>query len=153
MSPVRPSLSVVCPAYQEEQVLPIFHAALSPVLDALADEFQIEVLYVDDGSTDGTLEALRRLAAADPRVRYLSLSRNFGHQAALSAGLEHATGDVVVSMDSDMQHPPALIPRLIDEWRRGHDVVLTERDDPPATGWFKRRSSAWFYWVMARWPG
>lgn len=150
MSASRPRLSVVCPAYQEEEVLPIFHAELSRALAPLAAEFSTEIVYVDDGSTDGTLLALRRLAAADRRVRYLSFSRNFGHQAAVTAGLEHASGDIVVSLDTDLQHPPALIPVLIDEWRKGHDLVLTEREYPPATGWFKRVSSAWFYRVMGR---
>ncbi|MFO0846295.1 MAG: glycosyltransferase family 2 protein [Gemmataceae bacterium] len=150
MSASRPRLSVVCPAYQEEEVLPIFHTELSRALAPLAAEFPTEVVYVDDGSTDGTLAVLRRLAAADPRVRYLSFSRNFGHQAAVTAGLEHARGDLVVSLDTDLQHPPALIPVLIDEWRKGYDLVLTEREYPPATGWFKRVSSAWFYHVMGR---
>jgi dolichol-phosphate mannosyltransferase len=148
MAASRPRLSVVCPAFQEEDVLPIFHAELSRALAPLADEFQAEVVYVDDGSTDGTLAVLRRLAASDPRVRYLSFSRNFGHQAAVTAGLEHAAGDLVVSLDTDLQHPPALIPVLIDRWRDGYDLVLTEREYPATTGWFKRVSSDWFYRVM-----
>jgi dolichol-phosphate mannosyltransferase len=81
-------------------------------------------------------------------VRYLSFSRNFGHQAAVTAGLEHARGDIVVSLDTDLQHPPALIAVLIDEWRKGHDLVLTEREYPAATSWFKRVSSAAFYRAM-----
>jgi dolichol-phosphate mannosyltransferase len=94
-----PTLSLVCPAYQEEEVLPHFHAALSTVLDRLDGDYDVEIIYVDDGSRDGTLSVLRDLAARDGRVRYLSLSRNFGHQAALTAGLEHARGDVVVTVD------------------------------------------------------
>src|SRR5262249_4224991 len=96
MPPPAPQPSLVCPAYEEEEVLPAFHAELRAALDPLQPEHEIEILYVDDGSRDGTLAVLRRLAAADARVRYLSLSRNFGHQAALTAGLEHTTGDVVV---------------------------------------------------------
>src|ERR1700687_4638096 len=96
-----PKLSVVCPAYEEEEGLPLFHQQLGAVLDALRTEYDCEILYVDDGSKDGTLGVLRELAVRDPRVRYLSLSRNFGHQVALSAGLDHAGGDVVISMDSD----------------------------------------------------
>ncbi len=150
MEKALPLLSVVSPAYQEEEVLPAFHASLSRALAPLAAGFEIEILYVDDGSTDGTLAVLRRLAADDPRVRFLSLSRNFGHQAALTAGLEHARGDAVVSLDSDLQHPPALIPGLVERWRQGYDAVLTERQDAAESGWFKRRSSAGFYWLLAR---
>jgi dolichol-phosphate mannosyltransferase len=141
-------LSIVCPAYEEEDVLPVFHAELSAVLDGLGPGYQIEVLYVDDGSRDRTLAILRRLAAADPRVRYLSLSRNFGHQAALTAGMEHAAGDVVITMDSDLQHPPAVIPQLLERWREGNDIVVTLREQDPTLSWFKRVSSDTFYQVM-----
>src|SRR5262245_21553261 len=98
-------LGVVCPAFDEEEVLPHFHRELTAVLDGLQNGFEAEVLYVDDGSRDGTLGVLRGLAAKDRRVKYLSLSRNFGHQAALTAGLEHIGGDVVITLDSDLQHP------------------------------------------------
>ena len=147
-APVK--LSVVCPAFNEEEVLPLFHAELCAVLGALQGEYEVEILYVDDGSRDGTLDVLRRLAAADARVRYLSFSRNFGHQAALTAGLEHARGDVVVSMDSDLQHPPALLPVLLATWREGHDLVLTLRQDDPRLSPFKRLSSRAFYRLL-RW--
>jgi dolichol-phosphate mannosyltransferase len=150
MSAPACKLSVVCPAFNEEEVLPRFHAELCAVLGPLQREFEIEILYVDDGSRDGTLEVLRRLAAADARVRYLSFSRNFGHQAALTAGLEHARGDVVVSMDSDLQHPPALVPALLEKWREGNDLVLTLRQDDPRLSPFKRLSSRTFYRIL-RW--
>jgi dolichol-phosphate mannosyltransferase len=148
MSPGVCKLSVVCPAYEEEEVLPRFHAELTAVLDRLGGQYQIEILYVDDGSRDRTLEVLRRTAAVDPRVRYLSLSRNFGHQAALTAGLEHASGDVVITLDSDLQHPPALIPVLLEKWKEGHDVVLTLREDDPRLGLTKRLTSRLFYRLM-----
>src|SRR4051794_21515991 len=148
MSSTRPKLSIVCPAYEEEEVLPRFHPELSAVLDRLGAEYEIEVLYVDDGSRDRTLEVLHRLAAQDARVRYLSLSRNFGHQAALTAGMEHAAGDVLITMDSDLQHPPAVIPQLLQRWREGHDVVVTLREQDPTLSWFKRVSSDCFYKVM-----
>jgi dolichol-phosphate mannosyltransferase len=141
-------LSIVCPAYEEEEVLPRFHAELCAVLATLRRDYEIEIIYVDDGSRDGTLGILRGLAAADPRVRYLSLSRNFGHQAALTAGLEHATGDVVVSMDSDLQHPPELLPALLQKWKEGYEVVLTIRADDPRLGRFKVLTSRVFYQVM-----
>jgi dolichol-phosphate mannosyltransferase len=150
MTDKSPTLSIVCPAYREEEVLPVFHARLGQALQPLVREYRIEILYVDDGSTDGTLAVLRELAATDPRVRYLSLSRNFGHQAALTAGLEHAAGDVVVSLDADLQHPPDLIGLLLERWRAGYDIVLTERRDSEELGWFKRVTSRQFYRLM-RW--
>ncbi|MBI3412397.1 MAG: glycosyltransferase family 2 protein [Planctomycetes bacterium] len=141
-------LSIVCPAYQEEESLPFFHAELCKVLDGLAGDFDIEILYVDDGSRDRTLNVIRRIAASDHRVVFLSLSRNFGHQAALSAGLEHATGDVVVSMDADLQHPPAAVPLLLEKWRQGFDVVLSIREQDANLSRFKRWTSALFYLLL-----
>jgi glycosyltransferase involved in cell wall biosynthesis len=143
-------LSIVCPAFEEQEVLPRFHAELSAALAPLEDEYDIEILYVDDGSRDGTLAYLRQLTQRDPRVRYLSFSRNFGQQAALTAGMEHARGDAVITLDSDLQHPPQLIPTLLEQWRKGHDVVLTFRADDPRLSYFKRLSSRAFNRVM-RW--
>jgi dolichol-phosphate mannosyltransferase len=142
-----PTLSIVCPAYNEQEVLPRFHRELVAVLDQLGGSYRTEVIYVDDGSRDRTLETLRALAGADARVRYASFSRNFGHQAALTAGLELAQGDVVITMDSDLQHPPALIPALLEQWRAGKDVVLTIRHDNES-GLVKRHTSRWFYALM-----
>jgi dolichol-phosphate mannosyltransferase len=141
-------ISIVCPAYEEEEVLPRFHAELAAVLDALRPEYDTEVIFVDDGSHDRTLATLRALAAADPRVQYLSFSRNFGHQAAITAGLERAAGDAVITLDSDLQHPPSLIPSLLEKWKEGHDVVLTQRDDHLGVSRFKRLTSGLFYRVM-----
>jgi polyisoprenyl-phosphate glycosyltransferase len=149
MNPSRPLVSLVCPAYQEEEVLPVFHAELCAVLATLAEQYRFEIIYVDDGSADGTLASLRRLAQQDARVRFVSLSRNFGHQAALTAGLEHARGDAVISMDSDLQHPPRVLPRLLELWHSGHDVVITIREQDTQLHWFKRASSRLFYRTMA----
>src|SRR5262249_57109484 len=91
--------------------------------------YQVEIIYVDDGSRDRTLEVLRALASQDSRVRYLSFSRNFGQQAALTAGMESARGDLLITMDSDLQHPPSLIPSLLEQWQAGKEVVITLRDD------------------------
>jgi polyisoprenyl-phosphate glycosyltransferase len=143
-------LSVVCPAYEEEEVLPRFHAELTAVLDTLTDEYDVEVIYVDDGSTDGTLRVLRQLAASDRRVHCLSLSRNFGHQAAITAGLERASGDAIVMLDSDLQHPPAVIRTLLAKWREGNDVVMTLREPDPDIGPVKRFTSWVFFQVMSR---
>jgi polyisoprenyl-phosphate glycosyltransferase len=151
MSDGLPLLSIVCPAFEEEEVLPLFHAALHDALAPLAGRYRLEILYVDDGSRDGTLAVLRGMAARDTRVRYLSLARNFGQQAALTAGLEHARGDAVITLDSDLQHPPTLIPALVAKWRDGHDVVLTVRADDPRLGWFKRTSSTLFHRLLRSW--
>jgi dolichol-phosphate mannosyltransferase len=116
-------LSVVTPALNEEEGLGRLVEELWAVLPDLADDF--ELVVVDDGSDDGTLALLEQLHAGDPRVQYVSLSRNFGHQAAILAGLERARGDAVVSMDADLQHPPELIREMVDLWRSGYEVVYT----------------------------
>ena len=149
MSRELPKISIICPAYQEEDVLPLFHRELVSVIDQFEDSYETEIIYVDDGSRDRTLLVIRALAARDRRVRFLSFSRNFGHQAALTAGLEHAGGDAVIMMDSDLQHPPALIPELLTKWKDGFDVVLTIRQDDPTLGLFKRWSSKCFYRLLA----
>jgi polyisoprenyl-phosphate glycosyltransferase len=105
------------------------------------------VLFVEDGSTDGTLDAIRA-AARDPAVRYVSLTRNFGHQTCLRAGLRHARGRVVVVMDADFEHPPELLPELLAQWRSGFKVVTTRRLDAAETSWFKRASSDLYYRVL-----
>ena len=101
-----PLLSIVCPAFKEEEVLPLFHWELAAVLGPLETDYRVEILYVDDGSPDQTLQVIKALAVQDGRVRYLPLSRNFGKEAALLAGMEHARGDAVVALDTDFQHPP-----------------------------------------------
>jgi dolichol-phosphate mannosyltransferase len=141
-------LSVVSPAFNEEDVLPSFHSELIKTLTELEGEFDIEIIYVDDGSSDCTPAILSRFAMTDPRVHFLRLSRNFGHQSALTAGLEFARGDVIVSMDSDLQHPPALIPQLIAGWRAGNDVVVTIREYHRSIGLFKRYTSRLFSFAM-----
>ncbi|MHB1312670.1 MAG: glycosyltransferase family 2 protein [Gemmatimonadaceae bacterium] len=141
----RPEISVVVPAYNEAGVLP---ELLSRVSNALAASPDHEILVVDDGSSDGTLEFLRSAQARWPRLRYVSLSRNFGHQNALRAGLDVAQGACVISLDADLQHPPELIPELVARWRAGAQVVLTIRS---RTGvpWFKRRTAAAFYGLLS----
>ncbi len=148
MAAPRYKLSIVCPAFEEEEVLPRFHTELRAALAPLESEYDIEILYIDDGSRDGTLAYLRLLAAGDARIRYLSFSRNFGQQAALTAGMEHARGDAIITLDSDLQHPPSLIPALVEQWRKGHDIVLTYREDDPRLSYFKRLSSRAFNAVM-----
>jgi polyisoprenyl-phosphate glycosyltransferase len=122
-------ISVVIPVYNEEGNIGALTSALGKILERYGD---YELLFVDDGSADGSLAVLRGLAASDRRIRYISFSRNFGHQAALRAGLEAVEGDCVVTMDGDFQHPPALIPKLVAGYENGFDIVSTTRLDPPA---------------------
>jgi len=139
----RPVISVVVPAYNEERcVLPLVEA-VRRVLDGIGEPY--ELVLVDDGSSDGTWTMICQAHAADSRVKGLSLSRNFGHQHALLAGLSHAAGDAVISMDGDLQHPPELIPTLLAAWRQGYLVVSTERRDSSDTTPFKRVTSRAFY--------
>jgi polyisoprenyl-phosphate glycosyltransferase len=148
MKSLQQLVSIVCPAFQEEDVLPSFHQELSALLATLEQRYIFEIIYVDDGSRDGTLECLRQLASADDRVRFVSLSRNFGHQAALTAGLDHARGEAIISMDADLQHPPGVIPQLLERWQAGCDVVITVRQEDRQLSFFKRFTSRTFYRVM-----
>lgn len=147
MSPTT-RLSLVVPCYNEVEVVNRFHEALSTELSASGRPY--EIVYVDDGSSDGTLEALVGLAATDDAVRYLSFSRNFGKEAAMLAGLRYASGDAVVIMDADLQHPPELIGRMLAEYERGFDQVIARRNrtgDPATRTLFARA----YYWLINRW--
>jgi dolichol-phosphate mannosyltransferase len=136
----RRRISIVIPAYNEAGCLGKLHDELRVVCDRLPHTF--EFVFVNDGSTDETQDVLARLRREDERVRYLEMSRNFGHQAALSAGLAFASGDAVIMMDGDLQHPPSLIPRLLECWQNGFDVVNTVRleteNSSPAKDMFSR---------------
>ncbi len=142
----RRKLCVVTPCYNEEEAVGEFYRVLKQVLDGL--DLDHEILFVDDGSRDGTLARLNDLAADDEHVTVLSLSRNFGHQVALSAGLDHARADATIVMDSDLQHPPALIPEMVARWRGGADIVSAVRARTEGAGPFKRLSSGAFYWLI-----
>ncbi|MFG2605341.1 glycosyltransferase family 2 protein [Streptomyces sp. NPDC048514] len=121
-------ISIVAPCYNEEDVIDRFHKEIQKVADELLPlGHDMEFVYVDDGSRDRTLAALKHLADLDPRVRYVSFSRNFGKEAALLAGLRHASGDSVIVMDADLQHPPALIKRMVALREQGHDQVIARR--------------------------
>jgi dolichol-phosphate mannosyltransferase len=134
-------LSVVAPVFNEEQLIELF---VKRTVAALAD-YTFELVLVDDGSSDATPQLLDRLADQDPRVRVVHLSRNFGHQAALTAGLEHAIGDVVAMIDADLQDPPELIPTMIERWQQGSDVVYAVRKQREGETAFKLATASWFY--------
>ena len=142
------SLSVVVPAYNEQDVLTEFHLLLAAVLDGLP--LTAEVVYVNDGSTDDTLAVLHRLRAADPRAGIIDLSRNFGKEIALTAGLDHASGDAVVVIDADLQDPPELIPQLVNHWREGYDVVYAKRLGREGETLVKKATAYAFYRVIQR---
>ncbi|MBI5625498.1 MAG: glycosyltransferase family 2 protein [Elusimicrobia bacterium] len=141
-----PVLSVVVPVYNEEECLPAFHRELSAILRSQVEPY--EIVYVDDGSQDRSLELVESLRLSDPNVRAVVLTRNFGHQLALTAGLEFSRGEAVVTMDADLQHPPSLIPRMLAEWRKGARVVSTVRTDTEDIGACKRLTSRLFYGLI-----
>jgi polyisoprenyl-phosphate glycosyltransferase len=145
---VRDSLSVVVPVYDEEEGLVEFHRRLAAVLDEL--DADAEVIYVNDGSTDGTMSLLRDLHAGDGRVAVIDLSRNFGKEVAMSAGLDAAEGDSVVVIDADLQDPPERIPEMIAAWRGGFDIVLMRRRTRLQESWLKRTTARLFYRAMGR---
>ena len=136
-------LSIVVPAHNEEANVATLHAALCAVASKTA--MDVEIIFVDDGSTDQTRQRIAAIQARDERVRLVALTRNFGHQAALLAGLEQARGDAVISMDCDLQHPPSLIPQMIAAWQSGASVVETIRDETEGASWGKRITSRLFY--------
>ena len=143
-----PVLSIVAPAYNEEANLPAFLAAIVPVLESLGETF--EIVFVDDGSRDGTLGMLAAAASQDARIKVVGLARNFGKDVALSAGIAHASGQAVIPIDCDLQHPVELIPELVAKWREGHDMVIGVRSKRDEEGWFRRTSSRAYYRLM-RW--
>jgi glycosyltransferase involved in cell wall biosynthesis len=143
----RPTLCVVSPCFNEAAGIRAFYTALKDVLQSMA-ELEHRIVLVDDGSTDATLQLLDCLARDDDRVRVYSLSRNFGHQVALTAGCDVAQGDVLVLMDSDLQHPPTLIPTMVAKWRAGADVVSAVRLRTADASLFKRASASAFYALL-----
>jgi polyisoprenyl-phosphate glycosyltransferase len=142
-------LSIVVPFFNEGAGVQVFGQALRPLLAALAG-YKVEIICVDDGSTDDTLNRLLALAQGSDQYRVIELSRNFGKEAALTAGLDAASGQAVVPMDADLQDPPSLVLRLIDMWENGADVVLARRVDRSTDSIFKRKTAEWFYRIHNR---
>ncbi len=142
MAPAAIEFSIVLPAHNEAgNVAPI----IAELKGLMAAQGRTEIIVVDDGSSDATLDALRLAADADPMVRYVSFTRNFGHEAAMRAGLRAARGQAVIVMDADFEHPPELLPKLIEQWRAGFKVVAGQRNDDPAVSRFKRATSKLYY--------
>jgi glycosyltransferase involved in cell wall biosynthesis len=139
-------LSVSAPVLNEEQVLPTFYERVCAALEGI----EFELVLIDDGSTDATGEILAGLAASDPRVKVVRLSRNFGYQAAVAAGIDHCRGDAVVTIDADLQDPPELIGELIEEWRAGSDVVYAVRRERHGESRVKLITARWFQALFRR---
>jgi len=146
--PVQPEISVVIPLYNEEVNIEALHSALITSIGPLNREF--EIVYVDDGSRDKSFELVKILNARDSRVKGISLSRNFGHQVALLAGMQQACGNIIITMDADLQHPPEVIPQMLDAGNRGYDIVNTRRIDGKGSGNFKKLTSRCFYRIINR---
>ena len=140
------SLSIIVPFYDEQEVLEEFHSRLTKVLDSLP--ITSEIVYVDDGSKDNSLELVSSFTSINSSISVIGLSRNFGKESAMSAGLEHCRGQAVILLDADLQDPPELIPQMIAKWREGYDVVNMQRSQRDGETWFKKFSAACFYKVM-----
>lgn len=142
------TVSIIIPVYNEEEVIEKFHRSLLQAINYLP--YQFTIYYVNDGSMDRTQEIIDHLAQDDQRVKMIELSKNFGHQAALTAGLDTAEGDVVIMLDGDGQHPPELIPQMIELYQNGYDIIHTQRIDAPQTFSIKTFTSNAFYWLINR---
>ena len=141
-------VSLIVPVFNEEQAISLFYQAVRRELKL--DPYEVEIVFINDGSTDRTAEQAKALAQADEQVLLINFSRNFGKEPALFAGLEYATGDAVIPMDVDLQDPISVIPRLIAEWQKGADVVLAKRRDRASDSYLKRHSAAMFYHLLNR---
>ena len=137
-------ISIVVPCYNEEGNIEVLYEKIKSSLSNIT----IEYIFVDDNSRDNTLAIIEELSSKDNAVKYISFSRNFGHQNALRAGLEYATGNCVISMDADLQHPPSLLSSMIDKWQEGYDIVYTVRKDVENVSFFKKKTSSIFYKLM-----
>ena len=142
-------ISVVVPVFNESEGIDAFYARATSALGAISS-CDYEILFVDDGSRDDSYRKLVGFAARDPRVRLIKLSRNFGHQIAITAGIDHARGDCVVVIDADLQDPPEVIAQMVDKWREGYDVVYGQRADRAGEGRMKLATAAVFYRLLKR---
>ncbi|WP_198969156.1 glycosyltransferase family 2 protein [Xylophilus sp. ASV27] len=142
-------ISIIVPAYNEEAVLDIFHERISAVLASLPD-YAWEIIFINDGSTDATQSKIEALQRQDPRVGCVLLSRNFGKEIAMTAGLDHAKGDAVVIIDADLQDPPELMADFIREWKNGYDVVYGRRTHRDGESWAKKATARYFYQVIGK---
>lgn len=140
-------ITILSPCYNEEQIIEDFYQALKDILSQIK-EFDFEIILVDDGSSDRTPELIKQLAETDHRLKAVILSRNFGHQIALTAGIDHASGDALIMMDCDLQHPVELLPDMIQIWQQDYDIVSMVRQETQKSSLFKNLTSNGFYWFF-----
>lgn len=143
----KPLISIIVPVYNEELNVPLIHEALTVHTKKLSD-YSFELIFVDDGSRDKSVERIVGITYRDKRMRLLQFARNFGKEAAVSAGLHAAKGDAAIILDADLQHPPELIPKFIEKWKKGAEVIVGIRKYSNEESWFKKFSSRWFYKIM-----
>ncbi len=146
MDSTKKQISIIIPLFNEEENIPVLYAAILPAIQKMALSY--ELIFIDDGSKDSSFQQVSSIAEKNENVLGISFSRNFGHQIALTAGLEHASGEVVVSMDADMQHPPEVIIELYDKYKEGFDIVNTIRTETADSSIFKNITSRWFYKII-----
>ncbi len=144
----HPVISVVAPVYNEAPTIPLFCERVIAALEPLGEPF--EIVLVNDGSRDGSYEVMVELHQRDPRIKVINFSRNFGHQIAITAGIDYARGDAVVVIDSDLQDPPEVIPELVAKWREGYGIVFAQRAEREGETWFKKATAAFFYRLIRR---
>ncbi len=144
----QPTLSIIAPIYNEYENLPELYRRVKEVMENAGETW--ELVLVDDGSTDGSTERIRELARQDKRVRPVIFARNFGHQLAVTAGLDYSRGEAVVIIDADLQDPPELIPEMLSKWREGYEVVYAVREEREGETWFKKVTAAAFYRLINR---
>ena len=142
-------ISILIPCYNEEKSLPLLYPELVKLMDG-NPAYEWELMFVNDGSADGTLQVLKQLRQQDQRVNYVDLSRNFGKEKAMLAGFDHVTGDCMVIIDADLQHPPTLIPEMIKWWEQGYDDVYAKRKSRGKESWLRKRLSLEFYRILQR---
>ncbi|MEH2238919.1 glycosyltransferase family 2 protein [Nostoc sp.] len=143
-----PKYSLIVPIYNEEEIIPELYRRLSAVMNRM--DGPVELILINDGSRDRSLQLIRDLHQKDPRICYLSFARNFGHQIAVTAGLNFVRGQVIVILDADLQDPPELIPDMVEKWRQGYQVVYAQRTLRRKEGWFKRFTAYFFYRILKK---
>jgi dolichol-phosphate mannosyltransferase len=141
-------ISIVIPAHNEEGNVALVYQKIKKVFDGL-ERYRFEIIFVNDGSRDNTQQKLEELSEQFEEVKFIEFSRNFGHQPAVKAGMDNASGNAVISMDGDLQHPPELIPEMIKKWEEGYDIVFTIRKYPKEISLFKRKTSDFFYKMLS----
>lgn len=144
-------VSIVVSVYNEEEVLKSFNDEVISILDGL--KFEFEILYVNDGSSDKSRQILAQIANSNKHVRIINFSRNYGHEAAMLAGIDHSNGDCIICMDADLQHPPAVIPEMVERFKAGVEILTMVRTKNPDSGWLKSITSQLFYSILNKISG